>query len=452
MGFSCSSKLRKNKGKKQVFTAEAGVHISPPLPHGDFQQPQGSLVVNYRLWRSLELHKHHSALGLATASRPVQPVTLLRPHAARRAARFFVEKFPGRSLYAVKANPSPELLRVLWDSGITHYDVASIGEVRLVAETLPEAVLCFMHPVKAEEAIAEAYFTHGVRTFSLDTLDELDKILRATASDGVAATDLNLLVRLRVSSEHAKLSLAAKFGADPHEVKPLLFAARQAADALGICFHVGSQAMSPAAYGEAMGLVRDAIVEASVTVDIIDVGGGFPSWYPGMEPPPLENYFEIIHRLFEDLPITYSAELWCEPGRALCAEYASLLVRVEKRRGAELYINDGAYGALFDAAHIGWRFPVELIRDEPSNARPMGFSFYGPTCDDLDHMAGPFDLPGDTQAGDYIEIGMLGAYGCAMRTGFNGFGSEVRVIVDDEPMASLYGESRAPKRSNVVKL
>ena len=407
---------------------------------------------------------HKIALGLASApsgiasgagiakQRPVQPVTLLRPHAARRAARFFVEKFPGRSLYAVKANPSPDLLRVLWDSGITHYDVASIGEVRLVAETLPEAVLCFMHPVKAEEAIAEAYFEHNVRTFSLDTLDELEKILRATAADGVAATDLNLLVRLRVSSEHAKLSLAAKFGADPHEVKPLLFAARQAADALGICFHVGSQAMSPNAYGEAMARVRDAIVEASVTVDIIDVGGGFPSWYPGMEPPPLEAYFDVIHRTFENLPISYSAELWCEPGRALCAEYASLLVRVEKRRGAELYINDGAYGALFDAAHIGWRFPVELIREEPSNARPMGFSFYGPTCDDLDHMAGPFELPGDTQAGDYIEIGMLGAYGCAMRTGFNGFGSEVREVVDDEPMASLYGESRAPKRSNVVKL
>jgi ornithine decarboxylase len=242
------------------------------------------------------LHKHHSALGLANALRPVQPVTLIRPHAAKRAARFFVEKFPGRSLYAVKANPSPDLLRILWDEGVTHYDVASIGEVRLVAHTLPEATICFMHPVKAEEAIAEAYFEHGVRAFSLDSLGELDKIMRATATDGVAATDLSLLVRLRVSSKHAKLSLAAKFGADPGDLKPLLFAARQAADALGICFHVGSQAMSPAAYAEAMGLVRDAIVEASVTVDIIDVGGGFPSWYPGMEPPPLENYFEITSK------------------------------------------------------------------------------------------------------------------------------------------------------------
>jgi ornithine decarboxylase len=378
--------------------------------------------------------------------RPVQPVTLLRPHAARRAARFFAEKFPGRSLYAVKANPSPDLLHLLWDSGVTHYDVASIGEVRLVAGTLPQAVQCFMHPVKAEEVIAEAYFEHGVRTFALDTMDELEKIVRATN----AASDLNLLVRIRVSSDHAKLSLASKFGAQPYEVKPLLLAARQVADALGICFHVGSQAMSPAAYAEALGRVRDAIVEAAVTVDIVDVGGGFPSVYPGMEPPALETYFAVIHAGFEALPISYSAELWCEPGRALCAEYASLVVRVEKRRGDELYINDGAYGALFDAAHIGWRYPVRLLRDQASRVRPASFSFYGPTCDDLDHMAGPFELPGDVGPGDYIEIGMLGAYGCAMRTGFNGFGTVSAETVEDEPMASLYGAARPDRRSRAV--
>ncbi len=394
------------------------------------------------------MHKHHSALGLATSLKPVQPVTLVRPHAASRAARFFVEKFPGRSIYAVKANPSPDLLTILWDSGITHYDVASIAEVRLVAATLPEATLCFMHPVKAEEAIAEAYFTHGVRTFSLDTMDELEKIVRATKH----ADDLTLCVRLRVSSEHAKLSLAAKFGADASELRELLIATRQASDALGICFHVGSQAMTPAAYGQAMERVRAAIVEAGVTVDVVDVGGGFPSTYPGMEPPPLEAYFAVIHRSFEDLPISYSAELWCEPGRALCAEYSSLIVRVEKRRGSELYINDGAYGALFDAAHIGWRFPVDLLREPDSNARPMPFSFYGPTCDDLDHMAGPFMLPADIQAGDYIEIGMLGAYGCAMRTGFNGFGSVETHKVTDEPMDSLYAVTERALPSNVVKL
>ena len=410
------------------------------------------------------MHQHHNALGLAPLStacssvveagidiakrKPVQPVTLVRPHAAARAARFFAERFPGRSMYAVKANPSPDLLRILWDSGITHYDVASIAEVRLVARTLPAATLCFMHPVKAEEAIAEAYAVHGVRVFSLDSLEELEKIMRATGD----AADLTLCVRLRVSSEHSKLSLASKFGAAPHEAKALLFAARQAADALGICFHVGSQAMTPEAYSQAMERVRAAIVDAAVTVDVIDVGGGFPSVYPGMEPPALERYFDVIHRAFESLPISYSAELWAEPGRALCAEYSSLVVRVERRRGAELYINDGAYGALFDAAHLGWRFPVTLLREPESDVRDHPFSFYGPTCDDMDHMAGPFLLPADVEVGDYIEIGMLGAYGAAMRTGFNGFGSDETVIVADEPMASLYVELDAPAHSNVVKL
>jgi ornithine decarboxylase len=384
------------------------------------------------------LHKPSNALGVARDRRPSQPVTLVRPHAATRAAEFFTSKFSGTSMYAVKANPSPDLIRLLWDGGITHYDVASIAEVRLVCGLLPEAVLCFMHPVKPLEAIAEAYHVHGVRTFSLDSVEEVEKIVDATASNGVVATDLTLCVRLRVSSAHAKLSLAAKFGVGVDEAAPVLHAARQAADALGICFHVGSQAMSPQAYSDAFALVRAAIVSAGVTVDVVDVGGGFPSVYPGMETAPIERYFAVIHRAFEDLPISYSAELWCEPGRALSAEYASIVVRVEKRRDDVLFINDGAYGALFDAAHIDWRFPVELVREVASNTKKLAFSFYGPTCDDMDFMRGPFMLPADVRAGDYLEIGMLGAYGCAMRTAFNGFGNGETVIATDEPMASNY--------------
>jgi ornithine decarboxylase len=389
--------------------------------------------------------------GIDIAKRkPVEPVTLVRPHAAARAARFFVEKFPGRSMYAVKANPSPDLLRILWDNGITFYDTASIAEVRLVKSTLPEATCCFMHPVKSEEAIAEAYFVHGVRTFSLDSMEELAKIVRGT--DG--ATDLTLCVRMRVSSEYAKLSLGSKFGVDPSEATELLMATRQVADALGICFHVGSQTMSPDAYSNAMERVRAAIVTAAVTVDVIDVGGGFPSAYPGMTPPPLERFFETIHRAFESLPVSYSAELWAEPGRALCAEYSSVVVRVERRRGDELFINDGAYGTLFDAAHIGWKYPVQLLRKPESDARDMDFSFWGPTCDDLDYMKGPFPLPADTNTGDYFEIGMLGAYGVAMRTGFNGFGTGETVVTDDEPMLSVYAApaEMTARASNVVKL
>ena len=411
-------------------------------------KPQGSFSKR-TVWGSLELHHYPDASAVIRATSPDQPVILNRPHAARRAARFFVEKFPGRTLYAVKANPSADLLRVLWDSGVTHYDVASIAEVRLVRATLPEAVLCFMHPVKTASAIREAYALHGCKVFSLDTLEELEKIVAAT--DG--AEDLTLCVRLRVSSEYSELSLAAKFGADLTEAPALLQATRQVADSLGVCFHVGSQSMSPHAYVQALEKVRAAIVDASVLVDVIDVGGGFPSIYPGMEPPPLEDYFGIIDRTYESLPISYSAELWCEPGRALCAEYNSLIVRVDKRRGSELYINDGAYGALFDAAHVGWRFPVKALREDAA-ATEEAFSFYGPTCDDLDHMEGPFELPADTRAGDYIEIGMLGAYGAAMKTAFNGFGTSDVHEASDEPMASQYrGDRRDPRVSdNVVSL
>ncbi|WP_137679029.1 type III PLP-dependent enzyme [Aurantiacibacter suaedae] len=399
------------------------------------------------------MHHFPDARAVVQALSPDEPVILTRPKAAARAARFFVENFPGTAMYAVKANPSPDLIRILWENGVTHYDVASIGEVRMVRAVLPQAELCFMHPVKTASAVREAYFTHGVRTFSLDTIEELGKVVKATTDEnGKAAEDLRLLVRLRVSSEHSELSLAAKFGVDLVDAAPLLQATRQHCDALGICFHVGSQAMTPFAYVQALERVRAAIAEAAVTVDIIDVGGGFPSSYPGMEPPPLEDYFALIHRHFEALPISYSAELWGEPGRALCAEYSSIIVKVEKRRGDELFINDGAYGALFDAAHVAWRFPVRALEDDLT--QPLAeFAFYGPTCDDADFMKGPFLLPEDIQSGDFIEIGMLGAYGAAMKTGFNGFGAVEASVVDDEPMASLYlGRKDERVSDNVVSL
>ena len=204
------------------------------------------------------MHSHHNALGLANRAldEPVQPVTLLRPHAAQRAARFFVEKFPGKSLYAVKANPSPDLITLL--VGQRHHAFRRRVDCRSAAGSrarCPKRRCASCTRSRPRKSIREAYFEHGVRTFSLDTLEELDKIVRATEG----ATDLTLCVRIRVSSEHSKLSLAAKFGADPAEMKQLLIATRQVADALGICFHVGSQAMTPTAYtaGDGAGARRD---------------------------------------------------------------------------------------------------------------------------------------------------------------------------------------------------
>jgi ornithine decarboxylase len=384
----------------------------------------------------------------------------VRPDAVAVAARWFQDKFKGDVFYAVKANPSPWVIETLAANGVTSFDVASIPEIELVSEFAPGSRMAFMHPVKSRKAITAAYFDHGVRTFALDTHEELAKIIEATGG----AKDLNLMVRLAVTAEGAAYSLSGKFGVDPHEAPGLLLAARRATQELmGVSFHVGSQCMRPTAYQAAMTQASRALVRAGVFADVVDVGGGFPSVYPGMVPPALDDYMDSIERGFAEMMVHETTELWCEPGRALVAEASSILTKVELRKTDALYLNDGSYGSLFDAAHSKWPFPVKLMREQDGEAFEVEgplkpFRFYGPTCDSIDHMPGPFWLPEDVREGDYIEIGMLGAYGVAMNTRFNGFGDAETVEVNDAPMASMFGLAKrsisVPRQEsqNVVKL
>jgi ornithine decarboxylase len=360
----------------------------------------------------------------------------VRPDVLAVAGRWFQDNFKGDVLYAVKANPSPWIIRALSEQGVRSFDVASVPEIELVAEHAPGARMAFMHPVKSRKAISQAYFDHGVRTFSFDTHEELAKIIDATGQ----ATDLNLIVRMAAQAEGSLYSLSGKFGVEAHEAPSLLLAARRATqDLMGVSFHVGSQCMRPTAYQAAMAQASRALVRAGVFADVVDVGGGFPSVYPGMIPPSLTDYMDSIHRGFAEMMVHETTELWCEPGRALVAESSSILVKVELKKGDALYLNDGSYGTLFDAAHTKWPFPVKLVRDGETSSELRPFRFYGPTCDSIDHMPGPFWLPADVAEGDYIEIGMLGAYGVAMNTRFNGFGDNDTAIVSDAPMASMYG-------------
>jgi ornithine decarboxylase len=304
---------------------------------------------------------------------------------------------------------------------------------------LSGAIVHVMHPVKSRRFIAEAYHDFGVRTFALDSETELEKIAAATGH----ATDLTLVVRVACPSTYSEISLEGKFGAPWSEAPDLIRRARQRAELLGISFHVGSQMMCPMGYGQALRSVSQQIVRAATLVDIIDVGGGFPARYPGMEPPSLETYVDEIRAAFDRMAVGYTCQLWCEPGRALAAEAESVIVKVDARRKDTLYINDGAFGTLYDAAHCKWVFPTRAFsaEGEPVNCRAVKtFDFYGPTCDSADYLPGPFLLPERIGEGNYIEVGNIGAYGRVMASRFNGYGYYDEVILEDEPMLSMYAD------------
>jgi ornithine decarboxylase len=368
--------------------------------------------------------------------RPERPVLTLRPHAAERAARWFLENFPGKSLYAVKANNAPEILGALHRAGVRDFDVASLPEIEQVAG-LEGAVSHVMHPVKSRQLIRAAYFEHGIRTFAVDCEAELEKILAETGN----ARDLTIMVRMACANTFSEIPLEGKFGLSWHESADLLRQARLVAERLGLTFHVGSQAMVPAAYGHALRTMSHHIVHAGVVADVIDVGGGFPSRYPGMEPPPMSAYVDEIRNAFDGLAVGWHCELWAEPGRAMVAEAESVVVRIEARKGDTLYVNDGAFGTLFDAAHMKFVYPARRL-DVDGEAEKKGslipFALYGPTCDSIDYMPGPFYLPEAIGEGDHIEIGNIGAYGRVMATQFNGFGCYDTAVVEDEPMLSMY--------------
>lgn len=348
----------------------------------------------------------------------------LYPKRIAAAADLFVENFPGKVLYAVKANPHPAVLKILWASGLRGFDVASIREIDLVKAACPDAELYLMHPVKSRQTIRYAY-DQGVRHFAFDCAAELGKILVETND----ADDLHLHLRLALPrGGSANMPLDDKYGATFEEATELLRAARPIAAKLGVCFHVGSQCMDPADYIQSLSYVHGLLGRADISIDSLDCGGGFPVAYPGQTPPPMQDYFARIQKGIDVFGFG-DLEILGEPGRALCGEGGSTLARVELRKGQDLYLNEGSYGSLFDAAQCAWKYPVKLHREAPVSGAQMDFRFFGPTCDSLDTMAGPFELPSDTREGDWIEICHLGAYGQAMATNFNGFQSETTVAI-----------------------
>ena len=219
----------------------------------------------------------------------------------------------------------------------------------------------------------------------------------------------------------------------------MLRLAKAHAKKVGLSFHVGSQCMHPISYAKGIRDLGNVIRKTKIIPDIINVGGGFPSIYPDLNPQPLESYITEIKKAFENLKLQNKPELLCEPGRALVAESGSSIVRVVLRKKQKLYINDGTYGSLFDAGIPNFVMPTRMIPNGRMTSKKLtSYSLYGPTCDSIDHMKGPFVLPNNLKEGDYIEIGQLGAYSLTFRTKFNGFYSDQIFEIQDKPIMSMY--------------
>jgi ornithine decarboxylase len=383
------------------------------------------------------MQKFKSVEELINQLKPEKPIYCIRKKSVLTASNFFQKNFPGEILYAVKTNPHPVIIKTLIESGINQFDVASVEEIKQVRKFSSSAKCSFMHTIKSPESIKRAYFEFGIKTFSLDTKEELIKIINNTNN----AKDLELFVRIAVSNEHAEIDLSKKFGALNSEALGLLRLAKQYAKKVGLSFHVGSQCMHPISYAKGITEIGNIIKKTKIIPDYINVGGGFPSIYPDLVPDNLIAYFNEIKKSLENLKIENMPKIICEPGRALVAESGSTIVRVNLRKKQNLYINDGTYGTLFDAGTPNIVYPSKMIKENSSkiiSKKMTAFSFFGPTCDSMDYMKGPFVLPNNIRENDYIELGQLGAYGLTFRTHFNGFYSDEVYEVEDDPIMSLY--------------
>ena len=384
------------------------------------------------------MRKFKDVDDLVNVLKPDYPVYCIRTESLKKSIKFFKDNFPGKVLYAVKTNPNEKIIKQIALNGIENFDVASLNEIKLIKRIRPKANLYFMHTIKTKESISSAYFNYGVKNFALDNKDELRKILEATNQ----AKDLNLYVRIAISNEHAEIDLSRKFGALPSEALGLVRLCKDHSKKLGISFHVGSQCMHKISYSNGIREIGNIIKKTKIIPDVINVGGGFPSVYPDLNPEPLSNYLNEIKKSLQNLKLTKLPEIICEPGRAIVAESGSTIVKVILRKKQNLYINDGTYGSLFDAGVPNFVLPSKMITNGRIHSKKLtSFSFFGPTCDSLDYMKGPFLLPNNIKEGDYIELGQLGAYALTFRTKFNGFYSDEIFELNDKPIMSLYEDS-----------
>ena len=350
---------------------------------------------------------------------PEHPVLFFAPSALQAAARRFIDGFPGMVTYAVKSNPGEAVVENLAAAGVRGYDVASPFEMHLIRRLAPDAALHYNNPVRSRAEIAVAV-SLGVKSYSVDSRSELEKLIADVPAEGTEIT-----VRFKLPVSGAAYNFGAKFGATADVAVGLLRRVAEAGFIPSITFHPGTQCTDPAAWDSYIRAAAQIAVDAGVTIARLNVGGGFPSHRLHGVVPQLEATFALIDRVAteafgDDRPL-----LVCEPGRGLCGDAFTLAARVKAvRDDAHVFLNDGIYGALAELPLIGVidRTRVVTPAGEARRGAAMPRIVFGPTCDSVDRLPGDVMLPADIAEGDFVIFEGLGAYSTVTNTRFNGFG------------------------------
>jgi len=362
----------------------------------------------------------------ALVARFGSPLLVVDCEQVRRQYRALKAALPGVDLhYALKPLPHAAVVSCLRDEG-AYFDLATTGEVELVKQQGIAPSRCIhTHPIKRDSDIRDA-LRYGVTTFVADNPDELKKFVRYRKR-------AEILIRVSFRSPNAVVDLSKKFGCDPSAVLGMIEQARRLGVRVkGLSFHVGSQATDPAKYVEAVqactNIMAEAVLAGLPSLDVLDIGGGYPVAY-NEDVTPIDEFCRPIRAALAKLPP--HVRVIAEPGRFIAAPAAiavSSVMGKAKRDGRWwYYLDDGLYGSysgqMFDHA----KYPVSVLREGGELHESV---LAGPTCDSIDVIDECIMLP-ELEVGDLVVGRMMGAYTWASATDFNFF-KRAKVVVMNE--------------------
>ncbi len=348
-----------------------------------------------------------------------KPFLIIDLDIVRQKARRFKATMPRvNQHFAVKSNPTPDVLRTLKEEGVG-FEIASIAELDLLLSLGVEAKdIYYSNPMKSRRFVEYAA-EKGVEWYVVDSVEELQKVVSIKA-------DAKLYVRIDAPNVGSDWPLSGKFGAFPEEVRDIIDeAVKLKADLAGVTFHVGSQCRNPENWR--LGIERAKRVfaqmrQVGLTPRLLNLGGGYPVRH--VKPiPAIEVIGQVINDAIADLP--EEIRIMAEPGRYLVSDAGYFVCRVvgtASRAGKRwMYWDAGVFGGVIepndDLNHGGLHYRIQTDKSGES----ISWTVAGPTCDSVDIVMRDVQFPCDLKEGDFIYISNAGAYTTAYASEFNGF-------------------------------